>query len=385
MSRPKICYVCSSPATFDCFIYPHARRLSEAMDIHLVCSGVPAYLNCGVKRHFSIQIERNIKIFNDIATLVRLIWLFATEEFDVVHSVTPKAGLLAMLASIWVRGRIRVHTFTGQVWATRTGFSRSVLRFMDQVILACGTRFLADSESQVRFMRDAGVKSRVGLVVLGSGSISGVNLDRFRPDIEGRIKLRASMKVPEDGLVYLYVGRLNREKGIRELLAAFDSISPSARHLELWLVGPDENGFCADLLSERGTCGGRIRLLGSVTCPERYMVAADILCLPSYREGFGNVIIEAAACGMPAIGSRIYGVSDAIIDGVTGLLHEPKDWMDLRRVMVKFLADEGLIARLGEAARSRVEKEFSEVRLTGAMKEFYSRAFVSERWYDRII
>lgn len=315
-------------------------------------------------------IVRPIAPLADLRALWRLWRVLRAGRFDVVHSVTPKAGLLAMLAGRLARVPVRVHTFTGQVWATRAGLLRRLLHTLDQVIAGCASALLTDSASQRDFLVAHAVAARARIDVLGQGSICGVDTTRFRPDATARAALRAQHGIAAGATVLLFVGRLHPEKGITELLEAFLHLAAARPAVHLVLAGPDEG---ADAISARLGLSGHPRLhrVGLTSVPEHYMAAADIFCLPSYREGFGLTLIEAAACGLPAVATRIYGVSDAVEEGRTGLLVPPHDSAALHAALLRLLDDPALCAQLGAAARARAVRDFEQNQLLDAWLRFY--------------
>ena len=286
--------------------------------------------------------------------------------------MTPKAGLLAMLASWWAGVPWRFHTFTGQVWANKTGVGRALMKGFDRLIAVCATRVFADSASQCRLLEDEGVVRRGGVVVLGQGSVAGVDLSRFRPDPVARAAFRTELGVANDNPVFIFVGRLVRDKGVFDLVEAFSSVNTQQPQWELWVIGPDEEGLQAALQARGEDLGARIRWFGPTPNPERYMVAADIFVLPTYREGFGSVIIEAAACGIPSIAYRIDGVIDAIAEGHTGLFIDKGDVRGFADAMIRLGTEKDLSAKLGESARQRAVANFSCAAVSAAWQEFYS-------------
>lgn len=354
MARRRICFVVSSPMTVRAFLVSHIAHLSPHFDVAVAANadaieGLSAPL-------FRIPIERRISIPNDLRALAQLVRLFRRERFDLVHSVTPKAGLLAMKAAWLARVPVRLHTFTGQVWVTRSGPARAFLRAMDWLIARCATHVLVDSRSQRDFLIAQGVVSAAKSAVLANGSICGVDGNRFRP----RPQPRADGEV-----VFLYVGRMAKDKGVPDLLAAFARVAQRHPAARLVLVGPDEERL--------EHAAERVHWVGGTDRPEDYMAEADVFCLPSYREGFGQVALEAAASGLPAIASRIYGVTDAVADGETGLLHPPGDVEALAQLMEKLLAQPELRGRLGNAGRSRALRDFSAKGVSQALLDFYRR------------
>jgi len=370
MARRKLCLLVASEITVRAFLAGHLRALCEQHDVSVVVNtSNPAFLDdLGLKvRVIPLGIERNIAPLRDLAALFALIGLFRRERFDLLHSVTPKAGLLGMLAGFFARLPLRVHIFTGQVWATRSGFSRQLLKSMDRLLAACATHLLADSDSQRDFLIAEGVVPAGKVEVLAKGSISGVDVARFHPAAQVRKSVRSQLGIGAQDLVLLFLGRLNRDKGVLDLAQAFIRLPEGSR---LLFVGPDEAGMQAEIELISASHPG-VQFVAYTDKPADYMAAADVFCLPSYREGFGSVILEAAACGIPAIGSRIYGITDAIEEGRSGLLFPPGDVDALAACMRCLADDDALRRRMGDDARNRAEHDFSSARVTQAWLEYY--------------
>jgi glycosyltransferase involved in cell wall biosynthesis len=372
MARKRICLVCAEPSTFDAFLSAHAVRLGADYEVAVVANGRPRTADAVAAAFHVVPLERSVSPRRDLRALVRLVRLFRAERFDAVHSFTPKAGLLAMLAARRAKIPVRLHTFTGQVWATRRGFARYGLKRLDRILARCATAVLADSPSQADYLVAQGVVPRARISVIGDGSISGVNLERFRPDVGARQAVRAELQIAAAAPLLLFLGRLKREKGVVELAEAFRRSAATHLGVHLVFVGPDEEGLQPVLRGVLAPCAERVRFLGNVSQPERFFAAADMVCLPSHREGFGNVIIEAAACACATVASSIYGVTDAIDDGRTGLLHPPGDVDALTLCLQRMLAEPGLPARLGISARARAERLFSERRVTDGLASYYA-------------
>ncbi len=181
---------------------------------------------------------------------------------------------------------------------------------------------------------------------------------------------RGDLNVDNAAIVFLYVGRITKDKGLFDLIAAMNIVSGQYPNAELWIVGPDEAGIQQDLLIQVGV-NTKVRWLGQTFHPEHYMAAADILLLPSYREGFGSVIIEAAACGIPAIAYKTEGVVDAIVDGQTGLLVEKFNIDKFSQAMVRLIEDATLRSQLGLAAKKRSQELFASEIIAGAWERYY--------------
>jgi glycosyltransferase involved in cell wall biosynthesis len=352
---------------------PQLRLLSHEYDLTIVANGsvgemIPALSHI---KFVSLDIQRKISIGCDISTLFNLWRFFRAQRFDVVHSITPKAGLLAVVAAKAAGTPFRLHTFTGQVWAAQSGLKKMGLKALDRLIAHCATRVFADSRSQRLFLIENKVVPADRIDVLADGSAAGVDLNRFRADDFQRCELRRMFHIADNDIIFLFVGRLTRDKGLLDLTRAFASVAAENEKVHLMVVGPDEDGLELDVVMLANEFTGRVHRVGFTESPERYMAAADILCLPSYREGFGAVIIEAAAVGLPAIASRIYGITDAVDEGITGILHRPAATDEIIHAMSTLASDEGARKAMGYAARVRVAEKFSEACVTGAFAEFY--------------
>jgi len=372
--RKRICLVATVPFAFRVFMRPHIARLSATYDITLVANGstdeLSAMLGPHVRFH-PIAIERKVSLTKDLRAFFALWAFFRAERFDVVHSIMPKSGLLSMVAARLAGVPIRIHMFTGQVWATRTGVRRWFLRSLDRTTVVNATQVLMDSRSQRAFAVENGLAAMDEIEVLGDGSIAGVDTNRFRPDGEARARVRAALGISGDAVVFLFVGRLNREKGLNELASAFANVAASDPKVHLMIIGPDEEGFDAVFAALGERIPGRVHRIGYSKQPEEHLAAADVFCLPSHREGFGSAIIEAAAAGLPTVASRIYGITDAVEDNVTGLLHAPHEPKDLEATMQRFASEPALRDQMGRAARARAMERFPEARLTAALEALY--------------
>jgi len=233
------------------------------------------------------------------------------------------------------------------------------------------TRVLADSASQREFLVAEGVVNADRIEVLCSGSVNGVDASRFRPDPEARERVRGQIGIPPQAVVFLYLGRFSRDKGLLDLARAFARIAEGAPEAWLLLVGPDEDDISGEIREACGGAASRLRVLGHTAEPEQYMAAADVFVLPSRREGFGSVILEAAATGLPAIGSSIYGVIDAIVDGKTGFLVPVADPDALAHRMRQLAEDVPLRESMGRDARVRAMRDFRTENLMRAQLAFY--------------
>ena len=359
------------------FMRPHIIALSQRYDLTLVANGSPdsAGLDSLLDERVSFRrakIARDVSILADLAALLALWKILRRERVHVVHSISPKAGLLAMMAGLLAGVPTRIHWYTGQVWATKKGLWRWILKSLDQVLAACATHLLVDSHSQRLFLVHEGVVRPERVTVLGNGSVCGVDPSRFKPDATRRVEIRNKLRIPDTAVLALYLGRLNPDKGVLELASAFVSAARQCTDLHLLLAGPDEAGMQARIEHACSAVADRVHFLGYTAEPEALMAGADFFVLPSHREGFGASVIEAAACGIPAIGTRIYGLTDAIADGETGLLVPVGDIDAIADAMTTLATDRKLRLALGDQALARVRKDFRQETLTDALLSYYS-------------
>lgn len=372
----KVCIVVSSAMTVSAFLQEPIRRLAEHNRVFLIANLKPGERPQGLPRSvrvFAVDIERRVKPLRDMRASLEMTRIFRQHRFDVVHSLTPKAGLLAMLAATAAGIRHRVHTFTGQVWATRRGLVRRVLRSVDRLIARLASQVLVDSPSQRDFLLRENVLLAERSGVLHQGSVSGVDLQRFKPLPSARVDVRIRLGIPAADTIFLFIGRLNNDKGVLELAKAFRLVFDQYPNAHLLIVGPDEGNVKSVMQKILMPCSDRVHFVGFSDKPEEFMAAADVLCLPSHREGFGNVVIEAAAVGIPALASRIYGLTDAVEDQKTGLLFNVGDVNALAAAMGLMAGDAGLREKLGKQARARVKRDFSSDKLGAAWVDFYRK------------
>ena len=370
--KPKIYFVATVDFAINAFLLNHLKALSQHFDVAVVVNtDDPDFLfKQGINVKVTpLNISRNIHILSDIACLIRLVSIFIKYHPCAVHSITPKAGLLAMLAAFIARVPFRVHTFTGQVWVTSQGLKRLMLKSFDKLIASLASFNIVDSPSQQQFLIDEKVLCKESSVVFGLGSVSGVDLKRFKANKAAFNELRHTLGISECAFVFTYLGRLNKDKGVLDLAQAFSKIKDLNAYL--LIVGPDEGGFVDEIKKINAHKLDQIRFIGFTKVPEQYLAASNALCLPSYREGFGSVIIEAAAMGVPAIASNIYGISDAVVNNATGLLHMPADVSSILDCLNAFLNNPKLVKNYGGAAKLRAVKDFDANLITAYWGQFY--------------
>ncbi len=375
--KKKICFVATSEATIHAFFLNHIKELSKYYDITIITNIND--INSLTQYHIQARIKhlkfsRKIDLLSDLYCLYKLIILFHQNNFLSVHSVTPKAGLLSMLAALITKTPYKIHTFTGQVWSNKKGVVRILLKEIDKLISKLASFIIVDSPSQFKFLLKEKVVRQENAFVFGNGSISGVDLKKFKPNLKIKYLIRRKLNIPCEAIVFIYLGRLNLDKGVLDLAKSFAQISN--KKCFLLIVGPDEADLIKKINFINKNKHEQIRFVPFTLQPEKYLATADVLVLPSYREGFGSVIIEAAAMKIPSIASNIYGISDAIINKETGYLHSPNKIHEIKKYINTFIKNPYLINEFGNAARINVVKKFDSRIITEYWKNFYLKNII---------
>lgn len=375
--KKKLGFVVAVPGSAESFLSSHFEELCKIYDVSLIANfpeGYDAWRFEGMNLRFvSAPIQRQISFVNDLKALFALYRIFKREKFDSVHSVTPKAGLLSAIAG-WMAGiKVRIHIFTGQVWATRRGAMRTILKTMDRLIALFDNHILVDGEGQRRFLIKEGVLKEKNSKVLANGSIAGVKLEKFNISAQIRKAEREKLGFAPDDVCFIFLGRLNHDKGIGELYEAFNRLAGENDNAKLVLYGTDEEHYDpkADAFShiQRGV---NYFFPGRTSQPFNALQAGDVFVLPTWREGFGMSVIEAQALSLPVITSDAYGVVDASVEGETGLRCKVGDADSLYEAMNTYLHHPELIRKHGEAGRARVIEKFDQKVVTKAWIEFYA-------------
>lgn len=327
-------------------------------------------------RYETIEIPRSITPVRDFIGVIQLFLLLKRERIQIVHSTTPKAGLLCAIAGLFAGVRIRLHTFTGQPWVNMKGIKGVLARNSDKLIGKLNTHCYADSHSQKKFLIEQKIIPGIKIDVIGAGSLAGVDTKRFNrvnftsQQCDG---LRRSLGIAVDVPLLLFLGRISIDKGIRELLESFSKLKASGSEAHLLLVGPIDiaSGAAGSLSQHDIDSVAGAHWVDYTSIPEAYIAIADVLCLPSYREGFGTVVIEAAAMGVPTVGTSIYGLTDAVVHGETGLLVEPQSVVELTYALERILGDHQLRVSMGNAAKLRAQELFDATKINKQLIDEY--------------
>ena len=376
MKNRKILRVATVPGSLDSFCKDLLRELVEQEGYEVVAVSSPGpELEVVARREgvrtVAVAMERRMSPLKDLKSLWRLIRVFRREKPAMVHSMTPKAGLLSMMAAWFCRVPVRVHTFTGLVFPTATGLTRRILMTTDWLTCFCATHVIPEGQG-VRSDLLSNHITRKPLRVLGHGNVRGIDMahyDAKLPDVQRRA---AEIRRPEV-FTYVFVGRLVGDKGINELVRAFVEVNRRCPDTRLILVGPPESNIDPlkpETLAEIDR-NPAIEAVGSQADVRPWLAAADAFVFPSYREGFPNVVIEAGAMGLPSIVTDINGSREIIINDENGVIVPSRSVEALTEAMLQFKRNPATVARLGLQARSLIANRFEQGYVRRCLKDFY--------------
>ena len=369
----KIIRTTTVPESLDTFCRGMLQELSEKYEIVGLSSPGEALERVAERegvRAIAVPMARRISLKSDLISLCRLVKVFRNEKPTMVHSMTPKAGLLCMMAA-WIAGiPVRVHTFTGLVFPTATGLKRRILMATDWLTCACATHIIPEGEGVKNDLLNNGITQKP-LKVLGYGNVRGVDLDFYSRRSEV-MKLAAEIK--KDVFTFVFVGRIVRDKGINELCQAMDKLSKSVQ-ARLILVGKYEDSLDPISDEARGIIekNPAIESVGPKYGEEllSYYAASDCFVFPSYREGFPNTVIEAGAMGLPSIVTDINGSREIIHQGENGVIIPSKDADALYEAMMNMVNDNASCDRMADNAREMIASRFEQGFVRKCLYDFY--------------
>lgn len=325
-----------------------------------------------VKTH-AIEMYRRMSPIKDMKSLWQLIRVFRKEKPYMVHSMTPKAGLLCMLAAWWTRVPVRLHTFTGLVWPTETGLKKKLLMFTDKITCFCATHIIPEGEGVKTDLLNNHITKKT-IRVLGYGNVKGVDMIRF--SCRREVEEKAQELLNKDLFTFMFVGRIVRDKGINELCEAFVRLSKRYSNLRLFLVGSFEDDL--DPISQESRTiienDSAIHAVGPKYADDllAYYAASDCFVFPSYREGFPNTVLEAGAMGLPSIVTDINGSRDIIIEGMNGTIIPSKDIEALYKAMERMVIDDNWRISLAGNARQLIMERFEQGFVQRCLLEYYN-------------
>lgn len=379
----KIIRATTIPKSLDVFCRGLLKKLSEKYEVVALSSPgeeMQAIVEREGVRTITVPMERHISPWKDIVALFRLILVFRQERPTMVHSMTPKAGLLCMVAAWLTRVPVRVHTFTGLVFPTAKGLQRRLLMLTDSITCRCATYIIPEGEGVKRDLLNYGITSKP-LRVLGFGNVMGVDMHIYcrRPEVMEKARLLRD----EHNFTFLFVGRIVRDKGINELCDAFDRLSKEFPQVRLLLVGWREDDLdpVSDKTQDLIDSNPSINYVGEIWGDDllAYYAAADCFVLPSYREGFPNTVLEAGAMGLPSIVTDINGSREIIVENENGMIVPPRDADALFVAMRRMLNDDRRRSYMASNARNMIGCRFEQGFVRQCLFDFYDTILGGEK------
>ena len=351
MEKKKLIRVSTIPVSMKVFCKDLLRDLSAEYEVVALSSPDKELEDIAREegvRTIAVPMERKMAPFKDLRSLLRLIRVFRRERPDIVHSITPKAGLLSMMAARIAGVKCRIHTFTGLVFPTSTGLKRRILITTDRLTCRCATHIIPEGRGVMNDLKESRITKKP-MRVLGYGNIKGVDMDYYTRSAD--VEKEALLLEDKTRFTFVFVGRIAREKGVQELISAFTRLDSGSFRLLMvggWETEDPVDDRTASTIKE----AGNITYYGPVADVRPYLAASDCLVLPSYREGFPNAVIEAGAMEIPSVVTDINGANE----------------------MKRIAQDKVLYSDLKANARSMIASRFERGYVWSCLKDFYREA-----------
>ena len=380
MKIKKVFRITTVPISLNGLFKGQLKMLNEHFELVGVSSPGPALEEAHQRegiRVIALPMKRRISPVKDFISLVRMVLLFLKERPDMIHSYTPKAGMVSMLAG-WIAGvPVRMHTFTGLVFPTATGLKQKILIWTDRLTCACATHINPEGNGVKQDLIRYHITKKP-LKIIANGNVNGIDLDYFQRTPEVIQAAEAFRK--EDAFTFCFVGRMVRDKGVNELISAFVLLQKKYKQVRLILVGPFERELdpLTDETEKQIFHHPAIEFVDLQRDVRPFLAASDALILPSYREGFPNVVLQGGAMGLPCIVSDINGCNEIIEQGKNGVIIEPQNEMALYQAMEDFLLFPEKVKAMAQNCRKMVIDRFDQKKLWAALLDEY-RTLLNEK------
>lgn len=328
-------------------------------------------------RTINISMQRNINLLKDLVSVWQLYVLFKNEKPQIVHSITPKAGLLSMIAAYFARVPIRIHTFTGLIFPSKKGFLKLLLLNMDRVLCLFATHIFPEGQGVKNDLKMYSITKKP-LKVIANGNVNGIDTVYFNSEHfsdQYKLDLKIKLGIPLNDFVFIFVGRLVKDKGINELVAAFELLQKEKSTVKLILVGNYESDL--DPLESKTleiiNANKSILSVGFQNEVRNYFSIANALVFPSYREGFPNVVLQAGAMNLPSIVTDINGCNEIIQENKNGFIIPVKNQRAIFDAMKKMIANPVLLDEMKQQTREMIVSRYKQEVVWNAIQLEYSK------------
>lgn len=368
MKKKKIIRITTVPMSLGGLLEGQLKFMSDYYEVVGIASSQGDRLaSVGDKegiRTIPVEMTRKITPLKDIKAVYKLYKVFKNEKPFIVHTHTPKAGTVGMIAAKLASVPNRLHTIAGLPLLEATGIKRKILNYVEKLTYKCATKIYPNSFGLKQIILDNEFTKPKKLKVIGNGSSNGIDTSHFNPELFSSIdkeKLRDSLKISPDDFVFIFVGRLVKDKGINELVSAFNQLNSKQKNIKLLLVGHSESNL-DPLLPETETIineNSSIITTGWQEDVRPFFYLANVLVFPSYREGFPNVVLQAAAMKLPSIVTDINGCNEIITNNINGIIIPKKNVLSVYQAMSFFIGNKDKTVTMANNSREKIINNFS--------------------------
>ena len=384
MEKQKLIRITTIPLSLDKLLDRQLHFMSAYYDVIAVSSDKEYLEKVGKKEQvttFHLEMTRKITPIKDFFAVLKLYFFFKRIKPIIVHTHTPKAGIVGMLASKMAGVPHRFHTVAGLPLLETKGFKRKILDFVEKLTYSCATKVYPNSYGLLAIITKNNYCSVTKLKVIANGSSNGIDTEYFNLNIfsaSQNLDLKKQLGIATSDFVFVFVGRLVADKGINEMVAAFKLVNEKYPNAKLLLVGDYETNLdpLLPLTLEQIKTSNAIITVGFQSDVRPYLSIADALIFPSYREGFPNVVMQAGAMGLPAIVSNINGCNEIIVEGKNGTIIPVKNTSTIIKKMELLLTDEDYFKKLKSNAREMIVSRYEQKVVWEAIIEEYKKCYV---------
>lgn len=381
MKKPKLIRITTVPMSLEKLLEGQLEYMQKHFDVTAISADKEKLEELGKKNNYKthhIEMTRQITPWADFKAVINLYRFLKKEQPTIVHTHTPKAGIVGVLASKLAGVPTRLHTVAGLPLMEAKGLKRKILNAVEKLTYACATKVYPNSEGLKDFIVNEKLASKEKIKIIGQGSSNGINTQHFDPylyDDKVKNESREKLGISKEDFVFIFVGRLVGDKGINELVEAFSNLKFKIQNSKLLLVSSLETELdpLKDETLKEIESNTNIISVGYQNDVRPYLAISDALVFPSYREGFPNVVMQAGAMGLPSIVSNINGCNEIIKEGKNGLIIPSKDSAALKNAMQDIINDKKLYQNLQKNARPMICNRYEQKLVWKALLEEYGR------------